>query len=185
MSISFVSPMVGELFKIIHTSTMNWTYRTIIIWKIPSLSLHGGAWNICSPPCVTCDAQNTMNSSSQLIHPWESGSGSPSGGMVIAFFSPVLGGRYENLARYFRRNSTLTTPHISIRRKPVQRIDSDSMSISAIIAQLKVRKDVYEFDFVSYRERSIQHDVPLAIIKAESNDEEFSYRVNIQYIRTR
>ena len=63
--------------------------------------------------------------------------------------------------------------------------DSDSMSISAIIAQLKVRKDVYEFDFVSYRERSIQHDVPLAIIKAESNDEEFSYRVNIQYIRTR
>mmetsp|Transcript_13612 Transcript_13612/g.27424 ORF Transcript_13612/g.27424 Transcript_13612/m.27424 type:complete len:118 (+) Transcript_13612:618-971(+) len=114
-----------------------------------------------------------MNSSSQLIHPWESGSGSPSGGMVIAFLSPV-GGRYENLARYFRRNSTLTIPHISIRRKPVQRIDSDSMSISAIIAQLKVRKDVYVFDFVSYSERSIQNEIPLAIIKTESNGEKFS-----------
>ena len=109
-----------------------------------------------------------------MTHPFESGIGLFNGGMLIGVFVS-LGGRYENFARYFRRNSTLKTPQISIRRNPAQRMHSDSMSMSAIIAQLKVRNDKYEADFVSYRDRSTRDDIPFTIKKAESKGECFSY----------
>ena len=143
-----------------------------MMWKTPSFSLQAGALNICSPACDDCDAQNKMKSSSHVIQPSDSGIGSLNGGMfIVVFLPPSVGGRYENLARYFRKKSTLTTPQISIRRKPTHRIHSDSISMSAIMAQLKVRKEVYDFDFVSYRERSTEDDIPFTIAKAQSKGE--------------
>ena len=145
-----------------------------MIWKTPSFSLQRGALNICSPACVVCDTQNTIKSSSHVTHPSVSGIGSLNGGMRIVFFSPT-GGRYENFARYFRKKSTLTTPQMSIRRNPAHRMHSDSMSMSAIMAQLKVRNEVNDLDFVSYRDRSTEDDIPFEIVKAESIGEWFVY----------